>query len=61
MRRNAQRSDHVLEKSLHREDVQVEPITGNGILGTNILVGEAVAVRDARRTNVQILQVGGNG
>lgn len=61
VRRNAQRADDVLEEALHREDVQVEPVARDGILGAHVLVGEAVALRDARRANVQILQVGGNG
>lgn len=61
MRRNAQRTDDVLQEALHREDVQVEPVARDGILGAHVLVGEAVALCDARRANVQILQVGGDG
>lgn len=71
MRWNAQWSNDVIEELLHRENVQIQPVAGNGGLGTCIIaetaesagagvrVDAGVGLGTLRRaTDVEVLEVG---
>lgn len=58
---NTQRSNDIFKELFHWENVQVEPITGDGILSAYIFSRYSISMSVTRCTYVQVLQICGDG
>lgn len=60
VRRHTQRPNDIVKELFHRKHVQIEPIASDGMLRLHVFTRSCIAIRVARRTYIQVVQISGN-